>query len=286
MSYMEQGSKAKIKPPMLTIIGFPGAGKTSLAGLFPSPAFIQAEDSQTVFENTPEEQQPFFMPMLPEAKKHKDNPAKNISTKAVLIEQIKEFGTQDHPYKTLIFDTATSLNGMLERELVEFDESEALSVQDAAGGFQKGYDIIATWHYEIISLCNRLRNAKGMAIIFLAHTANRKVKNHPELSGEYNVYGMDMHVKSKNNYINLVDAAIYLKQEEIATGHKIDKKDRTLKTGRITQTGDRVLITSSDGVVGYVDAKTRYDMPNEIPVPLGENPLLQYIPFFNKGEVK
>jgi len=277
MSYMDQGSKAKVKPPMLTIIGFPGAGKSSLAGLFPSPAFIQSEDSQTVFENLSEEQQPFFMPMLPEA-----NKKKNISTKAVLLEQIKEFGTQDHPYKTLIIDSVTSLNSMFERELVEFDESEAASVQDAAGGFQKGYDIIANWHYEIIALCNRLRNAKGMSVVFLAHTGNRKVKNHPELSGEYNVYSMDMHVKSKANYINLVDAAIYLKQEEIATGHNIDKKGRTLKTGRITQTGDRVLITSSDGVVGYVDAKTRYDMPNEIPVPIGENPLLQYIPFFNQ----
>lgn len=277
-NYMSQGSKAKVKPPMLTIIGFPGASKTSLAGLFPSPAFIQAEDSQTVFENMPEDKQPFFMPMLPESSKKN-----SIKTTKVLMDQVKEFGTTDHSYKTLVIDTVTSLNGMFERELVEYDESEAESVQDAAGGFQKGFDVIKKWHYDLISICARLRDVKGMTIIFLAHTADRKVKNHPELSGEYNVYGIDMHVKSAKQYINLVDAAIYLKQREIAVGHNVDKKGRTTKTGRITRSEDRVLITSSDGVVGYVDAKNRYDMPNEIDFEIDVNPLMQYIPFYNKG---
>lgn len=282
-TYMQQGSKAKIKPPMITIIGFPAAGKSSLAGLFPAPAFIQAEDSQTVFESVPEAEQPFFMPMLPES-----NSAKKISTRQVLMDQIKEFGTQDHPYKTLVIDTVTSLNGMFERELVEsesahLDAGQTMSIQDAAGGFQKGFDVIAGWHYDVLALCNRLRNAKGMGVVFLAHTGTHKRKNHPELSGEYSVYGMSMHQKSKDHYVNLVDAAIYLKQQEIASGHNVDKKGRTLKTGRITQTGERVLITSSDGVIGYVDAKTRYDMPTEIPVEFGENPLLQYIPFYNHG---
>ena len=60
MSYMSQGTKAVIKPPILTIPGFPGAGKSTLAGLFPKPAFIQAEDSQTIFESVPGDKQPFL----------------------------------------------------------------------------------------------------------------------------------------------------------------------------------------------------------------------------------
>ena len=274
-SYMSQGTKATIKPPIITLPGFPGAGKTSLAGLFPAPAFIQAEDSQTVFEDTEEANQPFFMPALPTA-----NKAKNISTKKVLLDQLREFATADHPYKTLIIDTVTSLSDMFEHELVEFDEGNAKSVQDAAGGYQKGYDIIAGWHQEIISACNKIRNLKGMGIVFLAHTGDRKIKNSPELTGEYNVYGLKMHQKSEKIYVSLSDAVLYLKQIESVTGHATDKKGATVKKGRIKMSADRVLITSSDGVIGYVSAKSRYDMPNEIDVPKGTNPILQYIPFY------
>ena len=104
---MSQGTKAVIKPPILTIPGFPGAGKTSLAGLFPRPAFIQAEDSQTIFENLPDDQQPFFMPPLPRPHKDKKgNTAKNVSTREVLIEQLMEFYTEDHSFETLVIDTA------------------------------------------------------------------------------------------------------------------------------------------------------------------------------------
>lgn len=277
-SYMSQGTKAVIKPPILTIPGFPGAGKTSLAGLFPKPAFIQAEDSQTVFENLPDDQQPFFMPSLPSA-----NKKKNISTKQILMDQLREFATEDHPYQTLIIDTATSLNDLFEHEIVEFENTEQkpiLSVQDAAGGFQKAYDVIAGWHQEIIGACNTIRQRKNMGIVFLAHTGDRKIKNSPELSGEYNVYGLKMHQKSEKIYVSLSDAVIYLKQAETATGHAIDKKGNTVKRGRIRMSEDRILITSSDGTVGYVSAKNRYDMPQEIGVPKGTNPILQYIPFY------
>lgn len=274
---MSQGTKAVIKPPIITIVGFPAAGKSSLAGLFPKPAFIQAEDSQTVFENLSDNDQPFFMPMLPSARKDK-----RISTKEVLLAQLREFMSEDHPYQTLIIDTITSLNDLFEHELVEYDAAEAKSVQDAAGGFQKGYDVVAGWHQEIIDACNAIRKRKGMSIIFLAHTGDRKVKNSPELSGEYNVYGMKMHQKSEKIYVSLSDAVLYLKQIETTQGHAADNKGRTVKRGRIRMSSERVLITSSDGVVGFVSAKSRYDMPQEISVPKGTNPILQYIPFYRE----
>jgi hypothetical protein len=51
------------------------------------------------------------------------------------------------------------------------------------------------------------------------------------------------------------------------------------KSAKLKKTGERVLITSSDGVYGFVDAKNCFAMPNEIPVPHMENPILQYIPY-------
>lgn len=279
MSYIAQAQKAKVKPPILTIPGFPGAGKTTLAGLFPNPVFIQAEDSETIFESVQSDNQPTFLPRLP-----KPNAKKNISTKAILLEQLRELATEKHDFQTLVIDTVTSLNFLLELEIVEFfPGKESNSVQDACGGFQKAYDIIASWHNEIISACNHLRNHKNMGIVFLAHTGERKIKNNPELSGEYNVYGLNMHYKSEKIYTNLSDAVLYLKQIEYAQGHESGKKGETLKRGRITKTAERILITASDGVIGYVNAKTRYDrMPSEISVPKGTNPILQYISFYDE----
>ena len=286
MSYLSKVEKATIKPPMITIPGFPGAGKTTLAGLFPNPIFIQAEDAVTVFESLPIDNQPAFFPKLPKANKDK-----NISTKTVLLDQLRELATEDHNHKTVVFDTVTSLNFLLEQEVVELwpGKDDSQSVQDAAGGFQKAYDIIANWHSEIIKACNFVREKKNMGIVFLAHTGDRKIKNHPELSGEYNVYGLNMHQKSEKIYINLSDAVLYLKQLEYTQGHESGKKGETIKRGRITRTSERILITASDGVIGYVNAKTRYDMPLEIEVPKNTNPILQYIPFYNnvgKSEVE
>lgn len=280
-SYMSQGTKAVIKPPILTIVGFTGSGKSSLAGLFPKPAFIQAEDSQTVFQRVPVELQPHFNPVLP--KPHKDkkgNAAKDISTRQVLIEQLMEFYTDDHPYETLVIDTATVTNDLFEEEMVEFYPGVTSSVQDAAGGFQKAFDTIAKWHDDIISKCKKIRDKRNMAIVFLAHSSERKKKNSPDVSGEYTVYSMRMHKKSEDVYISHSDAILYLKQTETMTGHVTDNKGNTTKRGRVRISDERVLITSSDGTVGYVSAKNRYGMPQEISVPEGTNPILQYIPFY------
>ena len=65
MSFLEQVKKATPQAPVVTIVGFVGSGKSSLAGLFPNAIFIQAENATSVFETMPEELQPAFFPQLP-----------------------------------------------------------------------------------------------------------------------------------------------------------------------------------------------------------------------------
>lgn len=114
----------------------------------------------------------------------------------------------------------------------------------------------------------------------MAHTGLQRIKNRPDVD-EYVVYSLDMHEKSVSVYANLSDAVIYIKKEEFVQGTKQDKKGNTTKFGKMVSTGERVLVTSGDGLVGFVNAKNRYKMPVEIPLKEGENPLLEYIPFFN-----
>ena len=281
MSLLDELESSAPQAPMITVVGFPGAGKTSLAGLFPKPIFIQAENAKTVFESLSDDEKPAFLKHLPAAsKQHGARPSKEVMAKLRMIL------TEDHDYQTLVIDSITSLNALLEQEVVEFDEAPSgkptESIGNAAGGYHKGYDVSMGMHAGVVRACEYIRSKKNMTIVFLAHTGLNKVKNQPDEMSEYSTYSLAMHERSRKIYIDKSDAVIYIKKEQFVMGGETDKKGVQTKAARVTTTGDRILITSSDGTVGYVDAKTRYKMPQEIKFSEGENPLTTYIPFFNK----
>lgn len=259
----------------MTIVGYPGSGKTSLAATFPKPIFIQTDDNaETVFESWEDDKKPSFMPKIPHA-----NVKQQVRPSEVVLAQMRELASAEHGFETLILDTATSLNLLIEEEVTAFDGVE--NVAEASGGFHKGYKTVAAKHAKIRAAAEYLRS-KGMTIVFLCHTATHKVKNSPDLP-ECNVYGLDMHIDSRPWYVNHSDAVLYLKQVEMTDGLETRRnkqgKEVITKSAKVKKTGGRVLITSSDGVYGFVDAKNCYAMPNKITVEHMENPILQYIPY-------
>ena len=276
MSHLSSIKKATPQAPVITIVGFAGSGKSSLAGLFNKPIFIQAENATSVFETLSEEAQPAFFGQLPIP-----NAKKNIKTSDVLIEQLRELITQEHDFKTVVIDTITALNTLFEQEVIEFDANGASNIGEAAGGYNKGYLVIAGIHAKIRSACEHLRK-RGITVVFLAHTGIVKMKNRPE-SGEYVAYSLDMHEKSRAIYVSSSDVVAYLKARDFVLGNEENKKGQTTKYGRVSNTGERVLITSSDGTIGYIDAKNRYNLPDEIEVNKGENPLIALIPYLNQS---
>ena len=265
-------TKPLSKPPEITIVGTPGVGKTELGARFIKPIFVQAENGTSVFDSWPDEEKPTVFPPLPRADKKN-----NISTKGVLLDQLRSLAQQEHDYQTLVIDSVTSLHALFEHEVCEDYGTD--NVADAAGGFHKGYLVVKGMHSEVKAACDYLRNKKGMTIVFLAHSGIEKMKNRPDAE-EYSVYSLAMHKESVPVYVNLVDAVMYLRQDEFVKGVVTDKKGVVTKSGKIVQTGDRILVTSGDGKVGYVNAKNRYSLDSEIAMPLGENPLLDLIPYF------
>lgn len=278
MSILAAAKKAQPKPPIITIIASPGAGKSTLGALFPRPIFIQAEDGSSVFENWDEDAQPALLEALPKARKDSagnltQSPYETIKT------QLRALLTEDHDYKTVVFDAVTSMSRLLEAEIALRDGVN--TVADAAGGFHKGFIELAQWHNEIMYMCTVLRAKKNMAVVFLGHLGTEKVKNRPDDAAQYNVYSLDMHKDSAAIYISQSDAVIYIKNQEFVTGQETNRKGQVTKYGRAVQTGERILVTSGDGMMGFVSAKNRYGMDNEIPLPLGTNPILPFIKHFN-----
>lgn len=281
MSHLSNATKPTSSAPMITIVSSAGCGKTTLAGMFPNPIFIQAENAETVFENWHDDVKPTMMVRLQDARIDSTGEL-SYSVRSTITDQLRELATAEHEFKTVVIDTITALNLKFESEIALRDG--VATVGDASGGYQKGYVEVAKWHDTLISNCEKLKNIKGMTVVFLAHSGIDKIKSRPDEQSEYAVYGLGMHRASAERYITNSDAVIYIKKEEFITGAETNKKGQTTKFGRSMQTGERILITSGDGLVGYVAAKNRYGMPAELPCPQGENPIMQYIKHFNKTE--
>lgn len=278
MSYLAKAKKPTPKAPMITIVGMPGTGKTTLGALFPKAIILPTEDGTAVFENWEDDVQPAVLPRLPKTS-YDDVGNVKRSTRDTLNEIMDELMSTDHGYKTLVVDSITTLDMLFGHEISARDKVN--TVADASGGFHKGYAEVASWHADFIYKCEQLKAVKGMSIVFLAHTGIKKIRNRPDAAADYSVFSLDMDNQSLSVYTSQSDAVLYLKKDEMVVGSETNKKGQTTKYGRVTQTGERTLITSSDGQVGFVNAKNRYGMPVEIPVENGTNPILQYIKFFN-----
>lgn len=279
MSYLQKARKARPQAPVLTVVGFPGVGKSTLASTFPNPIFVQAENATSVFEAMPEDRQPTFFPELPTP-----SVSRQVRPSEILLDQLRELATAEHDFKTVVLDAVTTLNMLFESEIIEFDTDHhgnptgADNIGDACGGFGKGYLAVAQLHAKVRNACEHLRR-KGMGVVFLAHSGIAKVKNRPDVEA-YSTWSLDMHEASRRVYVNTSDAVLYLKSREFVMGSDKDKKGNVKSFGRMTNTGERVLISASEGTIGYVDAKNRYRIPQELDVQEGENPILQYIPFY------
>jgi tRNA uridine 5-carbamoylmethylation protein Kti12 len=106
--------KPKTVAPIITLVGTPGVGKTTLAALFPKPVFIQAEEITGVFDDWDEENKPDSFPVLKRA-----DAKRKTSTKEDLLSQLRALITEEHDYKTLVIDSITSLHSMFEHEVCE-----------------------------------------------------------------------------------------------------------------------------------------------------------------------
>lgn len=280
MSFLSRAKKPTAKPPIITIIGSPGVGKTTLGATFPNPIFIQAEDGSSVFTGWPDEDLPTLLPALPKGATttNKNTGVTTYGTRDILTAQMRELATADHDFQTLVIDSVTSLQTLFEEEIAERDQVK--TVADASGGFHKGYIEVASWHADLIYQATVLRDRKNMAVVFLAHSGIEKIKLDPEQATEYAVFSLDMHKKSAALYVAQSDAVLYLTKSTAIIGAEKDKRGRQIKAGVAMQTGDRTLVTTGDGRTGYLNAKSRYPMPAEIAVGQRENPILEHIPFF------
>lgn len=257
MSILAQVGKPQDGAVIATITGDAGVGKTSLAATFPKPIFIRAEDG---LQSVPEASRPDAFPVLSKVED--------------LWEQLTALIKEEHDYKTLVIDSVTQLETMFGEHVMEADPKKPKSLAQANGGYGAGFSAVAALHGRVRKAAKVLKEKRGMNVVFIAHSDVTTI----ELPDQdpYSRYELRLHKKSMAHYVDNVDLVAYLKLETFTTGDGERKK--------AISSGNRIAVcyTAAAQV-----SKNRYGISEDIEVPHGKNPFVEFIPALqNKAKSK
>lgn len=235
----------------MTICGEGGIGKTTLASLFPGLVLIRAEDGSKSIETRGD------VAMFPVAKKTDD-----------VMEAANALLTEDHPFKTVAFDTVTKFNTFAEAEVLQRDRERGgrgESINTALGGYGAGSSFVSNYHFELRKIGQRLADEKGMNVLFLAHVEveTLDLPDQPQFSR----YTIRMHKKSVSHYVDDVDVVAFLKLKTFVTGTEKDGK-------KANTSGDRIITCYPHPA--HV-SKNRLGIKTDLPFVEGVNPFAEYL---------
>lgn len=247
MSLSEILQKPAHRAVMATIAGEGGMGKTSLAAAFPAPVFLRTEDGMESLGDDA----PMAFPLA--------------KSSADIEEQLKMLGREEHSFRTVVIDSVTKLNILIEQEIVAGDPKKPLSINQANGGYGAGLASAAERHRKIKGICDQLVHYKGMNVVFIAHADSETVEL-PDQDA-YTRYTLRMGKRAVTHYSDDVDIIAFIKLKTFTHGDG-DRK-------RATTTGDRIITCYP--TPNHI-SKNRYGITQDLTFKQGTNPLAEYIP--------
>lgn len=248
MSILQGAAPAALEPLIVTILGTPGSGKTSMAATFPKPFLIRTQ-GEAMPRDLPANRKP---PELGET-----------DTVEKLWDQLKALVNDPHDFQTLIIDSVTGLESLFISDILAKDKAKA--IQKAMGGYGAGRDAVAAMHMRVRRAAELMRARRGMNIVFLAHSDIVRIE--PPDSDGYSSYTLRLHDKSTSPYVDAVDVVGFIKQQTILRGEDEGRK-------KAITTGERVLVTY---LTPANVSKNRLGITDDISVEHGANPLAPWI---------
>lgn len=252
MSVLSTISKPAPRPPIITICGDAGTGKTSLAATFPKPIFIRAEDGMNAIK---EDRRPDAFPVL------KDSD--------MLFSQLLALIDEDHYYGTVVIDSVSRLEELFSKEVIEKD-GRAKGINQALGGYGNGPAAVAAMHARVRRAAGILNEKKQMAVVFISHADFENMR--PPDMDDYTRHSLRLMPKSVSHYVDDVDIVGFVRLTSALRGSDDDRK-------KIVSDGSRELVCSATAASV---AKNRYGITEPMPLKEGENPLIAAL----RGESK
>lgn len=229
-----------------TLVAEGGMGKTTLAAMFPNPIFIRTEDGTMSLAGSK-------VALMPLSQSSDD-----------VLNQIGWLIENEHEFKTLVIDSITQMNTLIEAEVIASDPKHPKSLNQALGGYGAGHGAVAERHREIRQACGYLSQAKGMHIVYIAHADSEQV-DLPD-SDPYSRYTIRMNKRSVGHYSDNVDCVAFLKLKKFLKGESDNRK----------AVSDGTRIITCYPTANHI-SKNRFGIAEDLVFDLSSNPFEQYL---------
>ena len=239
------------RPVIMTLFGEGGTGKTTLAAQFPYPVFIRTEDGTQSIAARED------VALFPVATRAAD-----------VTEAIQALCSEEHDFRTLVIDSVTQLDIMLQHEICEASGVE--SVNQALGGYGAGFAALSRGHRSIREAAGQAASAMGMHVVFIAHAAQETI-DPPDLDS-YTRHSLRLPRQCITHYTDNVDAVCHVRLVQRLAG---DERKRAVSD-------DRREIVCHAQLASI--AKNRFGITNALPFPPDSFPFSEWVADANNGE--
>lgn len=225
MSLMSVRTGIVAAPDRILLVGVEGIGKSTFGACAPAPIFLPTEDGVGHLD----------VARFPEPTCYQD-----------ALDAVETLTRTDHPYKTLVIDTVDALEPLIVDAVCKRNSWDNVETP----GYGKGWVAVTGEWRVFLQALDRLRDAKGMEIILLAHASLRTVTN--PAGPDYSRFEGKLNKGALALCKEWTDVNLFSIHEEFVAKGKGELK------AKMTTSGRRVLHTERSAAW---DAKNRHNLP-------------------------
>jgi len=165
----------QVRAPRMILNGVEKVGKSTFAAGSDNPIFLPIKGEEGIDD--------LDVARFPSIKSYSE-----------VLEALRVLYKEDHDYKTIVIDSASTLEPLIHKSICEEDPKKPANIELALGGYGKGYvESLRRWR-TIMDALDALREKRNMASILIGHVTV-KLFNDP-LGESYDQYEFDIHKKS------------------------------------------------------------------------------------------
>jgi hypothetical protein len=219
-----------LRAPRIFLYAPEGLGKTTFAASAPAPIFICTEDGLGSLDVA-------HFPLVGEA--------------AQVDQAIGTLYTEDHPYQTVVIDSADWLDNLIQKEVEAKHDAKDLA-------YGKGAVIAAERWRGILEGLNALRTERGMAVILIGHCEIKRFDS-PETE-PYDRYQPKLQARASALVREWSDCVLFANYRTVVRKTEVGFNK---EVSRGITTGERLIYTAEKPA--YM-AKNRYSLPESLPL--------------------
>jgi hypothetical protein len=211
----------------LVIYGPNGIGKTTLAGRFPDPIFLDAEDGTT----------------------HQELARIQTPTEETFFDALRTLGSETHSYKTLVIDTIDVAEKFNRERVLKLHRMK--HIEDF--GYGRGWTYLREEFDAFLSGCLDIFIHRGLHVIAIGHSTVRRIQP-PGLSDAYDRYELKLDPVNSTKLKEWADAVLFVSWDVRITENA---------EGRVRGVGgkERMIYTTHSAAF---DAKNRVGLPEKL----------------------